>query len=497
VANSGSGAFTWTATPSVSWLTLTSGTGLLTVAVNPAGLTSNTYTGTITIIATGALNSPQMISVVLAVSTAIPNYYFSDLAFGGGFQTTLTLLNYSPQAVTCTTSFYSDSGGALTVPFTQGAISTRTDVLPAGGSIHDQTVASLTAAVAEGWAESSCSGPVDASLLYRLYTNGVATSEAGVNAETAPATNFVTFAQTATGVAYANPSSTQSAAVTFTVFSNAGVQLGSKGITLGPLAHASSNLGPLLGLTNFTGMVEITSTIPIVSLSLNAEAFPVISSLPPGDLPGGFSGGGGAMTYYFSDLAFGGGFQTTLTLINYSSQAITCTTQFYSDSGGPLSVPFVQGTISTRIDILPAGGSIHDQTLASLTATVAEGWAQSSCSGPIGAGLLYRYYTNGVALSEAGVNAETAPTTEFATFAQTATGVAYANPSSTQSAAITFAVYSATNLGPLLGLSSFTGFVKITSTIPIISLSLNAEAFPVISSLPPGDLPSSTALVTP
>jgi hypothetical protein len=33
-----------------------------------------------------------------------------------------------------------------------------------------------------------------------------------------------------------------------------------------------------------------------------------------------------------------------------------------------------------------------------------------------------------------------------------------------------------------LGLSGFTGFVKITSTNPIISLSLNAEAFPVIFS---------------
>jgi hypothetical protein len=30
--------------------------------------------------------------------------------------------------------------------------------------------------------------------------------------------------------------------------------------------------------------VKITSTIPIVSLSLNDEAFPVFSSLPPGDL---------------------------------------------------------------------------------------------------------------------------------------------------------------------------------------------------------------------
>jgi hypothetical protein len=49
----------------------------------------------------------------------------------------------------------------------------------------------------------------------------------------------------------------------------------------------------------------------------------------------------------------------------------------------------------------------------------------------------------------------------------------------------------------LLGLQSFTGFVKITSTIPIVSLSLNFEAAPIFSSLPPGDLPSTTPLVTP
>jgi hypothetical protein len=113
----------------------------------------------------------------------------------------------------------------------------------------------------------------------------VAVSEAGVNAETEPTTEFATFAQTATGVAYANPSTTQSATITFEVYSAAGAKLGSQIVTLGPLQHSAANLGPLLGLSSFTGFVKITSTIPIISLSLNAEAFPVISSLPPGDLP--------------------------------------------------------------------------------------------------------------------------------------------------------------------------------------------------------------------
>jgi len=118
----------------------------------------------------------------------------------------------------------------------------------------------------------------------------VAVGEASVNAELTPASKFVTFAQTATGVAYANPSPTQSATITLTVIGApaagaSATTLGSQVVTLGPLAHGSANLGPLLGLQSFTGFVEITSTIPIISVSLNAEAFPVFSSLPPGDLP--------------------------------------------------------------------------------------------------------------------------------------------------------------------------------------------------------------------
>jgi hypothetical protein len=73
--------------------------------------------------------------------------------------------------------------------------------------------------------------------------------------------------------------------ITFTVYDNSGARLGSGNVTLGPLAHGASNIGPLLGIQNFTGFVKITSTIPIVSLSLNFEIAPIFSSLPPGDLP--------------------------------------------------------------------------------------------------------------------------------------------------------------------------------------------------------------------
>lgn len=220
-----------------------------------------------------------------ATFNGLISYYFSDLAIAGNYQTTLTYVNYSTQAVTCTTNFYLDSGAPWSIPFSSGTVTTRTDVLPPGGSIHDQTVASLAPPYIQGWALGTCTGQVQASLLYRYYTAGVAVAEAGVNAETSPTTKFATFAQTITGVAYANPSSTQSATITMTAYDTSGNKLGSSLITLGPLGHGSANVGPLLGISSFTGFVELTSNIPIVSLSLNAEAFPVISSLPPGDLP--------------------------------------------------------------------------------------------------------------------------------------------------------------------------------------------------------------------
>ena len=85
-------------------------------------------------------------------------------------------------------------------------------------------------------------------------------------------------------MAYANPSAT-SALVTFTARDAAGQMLASVDRTLLPGGHDAHGMGSLFGLTSFTGSVEVTSTVPIVSLSLNFEADPVFSSLPPGETP--------------------------------------------------------------------------------------------------------------------------------------------------------------------------------------------------------------------
>src|SRR5262249_50714926 len=161
-----------------------------------------------------------------------------------------------------------------------------------------------------------CNGPIKPSILFRNYERGVPTAEASVSASENPRTRFVTFAERRTGVAYANPSS-QTAAVSITAYNAGGQSIGSSNFSLAPGAHGAAFVETLLGITNFVGSAQITSTIPIVMVSLNFEATPIFSSLPPGDIDD--TSAPSAETYYLPHLAFGAGWQTTLTYLNYSA----------------------------------------------------------------------------------------------------------------------------------------------------------------------------------
>ena len=447
-------------------------------------------------------------------------YYFPHLAVGAGWQTTLTYINYSAEEVSCRTDFLSDQGTPLMVSFPSlGPDTSRSDMLPPGGSVHEETDVGLSAPPAAGWSRATCSGPVKASLLFRQYDGaGVPLAEAGVNAAAAPASRFVTFAEQAagqagTGVAYANPSDT-AAVVTFTAMDEAGRTLDSFDQTLMPGEHGAKNMAGLFSFSSFTGSLEITSSEPIVTLSINAEAAPIFSSLPPGELDPSVQG---PTTYYFPHLAVGASWQTTLTYINYSPQEVTCRTDFFSGQGTPLTVSF-PGRVpdASRSDMLPPGGSVHEETDVGLSAPLVSGWARADCTGPVKASLLFRQYDSaGVPTGEAGVNAAAAPATRFVTFAekragQPGTAVAYANPSGTSTAVVTFTAkdvagrtldsvdrtlmprgHGAQNMAGLFDLTSFTGSLEIISKKPIVTLSLNAEAAPVFSSLPSGEVEES------
>ena len=80
IANSASGTLAWTATSSAAsnanWLSVSPASGTapstLSVSVSPAGLSAGTYTGSISIAAAGASNTPAAVSVTLVVSGTQP-----------------------------------------------------------------------------------------------------------------------------------------------------------------------------------------------------------------------------------------------------------------------------------------------------------------------------------------------------------------------------------------------------------------------------------------
>ena len=479
-------------------------------------------------------------SYTLAPASAITNtYYFPHLALGGGWQTVLTYVNYSQQAVTCETNFIADNGTPLLVNFGGTSSATRTDVLAPGAEIHQISQNDPASATVGGWAQGQCTGPLKASLLFRNFVGGVATTEASVNASTIPTTKFVTYGQvaaTATGVAISNPSATQSATVNLMALDSFGVRKGSTTKIIKPGNHFADTVNSIFGLNSFTGSVQVSSDNPVVSLSINAEASPnpqqlVVSSLPPGDLDlstqlangSGFGNPPASTfnyTYYFPHFAVSGNWQTVLIYVNYSLDNVQCKTNFMDTTGAPLAVPFAANTSPNRTDNIPSGGELHDISTADPTKPLVSGWAIGSCTGPVKASLLFRYYPNGItAAGEAAVNASTTGTTRFVSFAQSvasgaSTGLAYANISASPASVTIVAVdstgaqrgstvvnlpaggHDSKNLGPLLGLGNFTGSVQIISTQSIINLELNAEAFPVFSSLPAGDLAPNTPLST-
>ncbi len=450
---------------------------------------------------------PKFAVCLLAMPACAPaqtnlTYYFAHIAAADVWRTTFTYVNASALPVTCTTSFFSDTGSPLSLSFGGASLSTTSDTIPAGGTARRQTDAQPALPVVTGWAKAICTGPVKASSLFRLYNGTTAQAEASVIAMTAPASQFVSFADQFTGVAYANPSAS-AATITFRAMDMTGATIGSKSVTLAAGAHDSQNLGPLLGLATFQGSVSMVSSVPIVSLSLNAEASPIFSSLPPGQPD--FSSPASPATYYFAQIAAADVWRTTFTYVNAGAAAVTCKTSFFSDSGSPLPLTFSGTTVSSTTDVIAAGGTARRQTDSQPALPLATGWAVANCTGPVKASALFRSYNGSTPTGEASVIAMNATASRFITYADQTTGVAYANPSPNP-AAITFTAqdssgkmvatatvtlaagaHGSQNLGPLFGVSSFQGSVTITSLQPIVSLSLNAEAAPSFSSLPPGE----------
>src|SRR5437016_9645298 len=193
---------------------------------------------------------------------------FPQFATGGGWTTYITVHNSTQDPELVTVELFRSDGS----PVSKGAISLS----------PDQTqIFSIDATpqLTDGWAKLSSNAGFSATLFFQLVDSGRLISEAGVPAAD-PVQDFNMIASVhveqaiKTGIAVANPSSTNTANITVRRRSNTGVVLDEASFTLAPLQHVAKflNEDPFFrGIDNYDGIVEVSSTEPVSALGLRLD----------------------------------------------------------------------------------------------------------------------------------------------------------------------------------------------------------------------------------
>src|SRR5450432_822387 len=193
---------------------------------------------------------------------------FSHIAAGGGWATTITLINTSPAPVPVTVAFHGDDGSAWSLPAaitqrgvtqTSAAASVNAVVNPnatllisMGDPITGEITGDQSASTVTGWADVQSSGSLGGYAIFRSTPGAGSPSEGTAplqtqfpSAITLPYDNSSGFVM---GVALANLS-TASTNITATIWDDSGNQLGTQTLTIGANGHTAFVLPNQLTLT--------------------------------------------------------------------------------------------------------------------------------------------------------------------------------------------------------------------------------------------------------
>jgi len=279
-------------------------------------------------------------------SDALP-LYFPQFVDGGGYLTTLVLLNTAGAQETGRFELYDDSGAPL--PVKQAGGQTRSAfpyAIPPGGVFVFQTDGSASGVRAGSMVltpDANTSSPVGSGII-SLTRGGIRVTESGVPSAT-PTTHARIYVDTSgghdTGLALALPGATGTR-ISVQAFRTDGVIAAGDGMqvfTLGPHGHTAAFAGQLIsGLPqNFTGVLEIYSPfLPFVALTMrsmiNTRGDFLLTTFPVADLMRPAPEGA-----VFPQIADGGGYRTEFILLSAGGASSTTIT-YHNQSGAPLAV---------------------------------------------------------------------------------------------------------------------------------------------------------------
>jgi hypothetical protein len=288
-------------------------------------------------------------------------------------------------------NFFDDNGNPLPLPLifpqtspTPAAPAATLDrTLNAGAMLIVQTAGPTTQTVQTGWAQLLYNGNVSAYSVFGQTIGGPA-QEAVVPLETRTGGSFfIPFDTTggyATGVALANVS-TAAANIPVLIRDDNGALLQSTTLGLAAQGHTSFDLVsrfPVTGQRRGTLEFQTPASGQVSVLGLRFPPGPAFSTIPA--LAGAGSTSAGSM----AQVASGGFWTTTFTLVNTGSTAAQIHMNFFDDNGNPLPLPLIfpqtsptpASPAATLDRTVNAGAMLIVQTAGPTTQTVQTGWAQ-------------------------------------------------------------------------------------------------------------------------
>jgi hypothetical protein len=273
---------------------------------------------------------------------------FPQIADGGGYQTTLLLMNTSNAVESGIVRFYGNTGTPLLVSMTNAgsADSSFSYSIPPGGLLRLVSDGSPSD-VNVGWArlvpDAGTNAPASAAT-FSFAQSGTTVTETGI-----PATTGTTHARIYvdksgghdTGLAVANPGNTN-LRITAKAYQTDGVTPAGNGpgtLDLARYGHDARFVGQLIaGLPDgFTGVLDLSSSTPFSALTLRClmngrgdfliTVFPVadVNQPPPAPL-------------IFPQIAEGGGYQTQIVLLDTSGAASAVTVIYFGNDGSYIPV---------------------------------------------------------------------------------------------------------------------------------------------------------------
>jgi hypothetical protein len=338
--------------------------------------------------------------------SAAPSRVISQMVDGGGWKTTITLVNTDSISADFTLRFWNEQGVAQSLPFVHdGLQSAMTGTIPGGGSRTIETDG-LSTSLTVAWAEVISSISIGGFAIFRQSVDGRPDQEAAVPLASSSRDIIFPFDNTSgsvTSMALVNPDSTTAAGGMASFRGEDGTAISQVPFNLSALSHAAFELPEAsTAIANRRGVAEFLPASEMSAIGLRFIPGGAFTSFPvPSPLDPTFN----APNRNLSQIADGGGWKTTFILTNMDTSPAGFTLNFWRDDGTPFPLEFdniIGGASASFEGTIPVGGSL---TLASVgtAGAVSQGWAQLIATKRIGGLAVFRQSVPGRPDQEAAV----------------------------------------------------------------------------------------------